>query len=488
MDFLDPAKKRKNGIKLFIGYFLVGVGILLAAVILISLAYGYSLDRKTGTVIQNGIVFVSSRPTDAKVFFNGVQYKDNTDVRAVLPSSDYRVTLARDGYRPWERDFFLAGGSIERMVYPMLFPDEIKTSTVTTYKATPAFSTQSPDRRWLVVQQVAARAEFELYDLNQTAPIARKLTIPAAVLTGKTKSFSLVEWSNDNRHVLLKHSTDKGYEFVILDREQPSQSLNVNTLTKAAITTMSLKDKKFNDWYLHNSKSLELSTASVARPQPRRLIEGVAAYKTHGTDIILYATTAKAAKGKARVLIWDEGRTDLLREVAASKRYLLDVARFDNRWYFGVGAAADGKVYVYENPFDTIRSAPRQELIPATIMRLKDPEFISFSQNTRFISVQARGEFAVYDAETERAYRYNTDLAFQPGNKAVWMDGHRLSGVVEDDVVVFDFDGINKQVLTGSVPGLLPYFSADYEELFTIAPKASSKEADLLRGALILEQ
>lgn len=487
MDFLDPAKKRKNGIKLFIGYILVGIGILLAAVILISLAYGYSLDRKTGDVIQNGIVFVSSRPTGAKIFLNGEQYKDTTDARAVLPSNDYRVTLARDGYRPWERDFFLAGGSIERMVYPRLFPNEIKTSIVSTYKAAPVLSTQSPDRRWLVVQQTAARSEFDLYDLNQAAPVARKLTIPASLLSGKTKAFALVEWSNDNRHVLLKHTTDKGYEFIILDREQPNESLNVSTLTKAAITSMTLKDKKFDDWYLHNSKTLELSAASVARPQPRRLIEGVAAYKSHGTDVILYATTAKAAKGKARVLIWDDGRTDLLREVTASKRYLLDVARFDNRWYFGVGSATDGKVYVYENPFEAIRATPRQELIPATIMRLKDPEFISFSQNTRFIAVQARSEFAVYDAETERAFRYDTKLAFQPGNKAVWMDGHRLSGVVEDDVVVFDFDGINKQVLTGSVPGLLPYFSADYELLFTIAPKAKSKEADLIRGDLILE-
>jgi hypothetical protein len=87
----------------------------------------------------------------------------------------------------------------------------------------------------------------------------------------------------------------------------------------------------------------------------------------------------------------------------------------------------------------------------------------------------------------KRAYRYDTELDFKPGQKAVWMDGHRLTGVIGDDVVVFDFDGINKQVLTSSVPGLLPYFSANYENLYTIALKANSKEADLIKGNLLVQ-
>jgi hypothetical protein len=399
--FLTQPKNAKNGIKLIIGYILVGIGILLAAVILISLAYGYTLDRKTGNVIQNGIVFVASKPSGATIFFGSDQYKDTTDTRAVLPSDDYRLVLTREGYRNWERDFFLAGGGIERFVYPLLFPKEIKTTPVDTYKVAPVLSTQSPDRRWLLTQDTAAIAQFELYDLNQDAPVARAITVPPTLLTGKTRSFKLVEWSNNNRHVLLNHISDKGSEFILIDREKPAESINVTTLTKATFTSMTLKDKRFDEWYLHDNKTLQLSSATRSRPQPTVIINQVADYKTHGTNVIVYVTTDKAPKGKARVQIWDQGQTDLLREVAVSKRYLLDVARFDNRWYFAVGAASDGKVYIYEEPFSAIRAKPQRALVPATIMRLKDPEFVSFSQNTRFVSVQARGQFAVYDAETK---------------------------------------------------------------------------------------
>ena len=488
MDFLDPAKKRKHGIKLIIGYILVGIAIGLAALILIFLAYGYSLDRKTGTVIQNGIVFLASKPGDAEIYFSGERHKDNTDTRAVLPSGDYTVELKKSGYRPWQRSFFLAGGSIERMVYPLLFPEQIKTTDVVTYRTQPVLASQSPNRRWLLVRPEADKQTFELYDLNVAAPIADTLTLPRNLLSDNSRSFKVVEWSNDNRHVLLEHTYQKGREFVLIDREAPAESLNITRLTKGTFDTMSLRDKKFDQWYLHNTKDQRLFTASEAAPTPKLLIQNVAAYKSHGTNIVLYATADKAPKGKARIMIWDNNRTDELRQVALSKRYLLDVARFDNQWYFAVAGTADGKIYVYRNPFEAIRAVPAQVLAPATIMRLPDAEFMSFSQNTRFIAVQAGSKFALYDAEMKRTHVYDTKLTFKPSQQATWMDGHRMSAVINGQIVVFDYDGINQQTLLPSLPNTTPFFSDDYEQLFTLAPKGQSKEANLVRGELIVSQ
>ena len=155
MDFLDPSKKRKNGIKLFVGYLLVGIAIGLAALILIFLSYGYSLDCKTGSVIQNGIVFVASKPADAEIFINGEKYKDNTDARLVLPSAQYKLEIRKNGYRTWQRDFYLSGGEIQRFIYPFLFPTTLSTSDVDTFTAAPSMASQSPDRRWLIVQSKA---------------------------------------------------------------------------------------------------------------------------------------------------------------------------------------------------------------------------------------------------------------------------------------------------------------------------------------------
>ncbi len=62
MDFLDPRKKRAYKIRLYIGYFLMAVALSIGTLILLFEAYGYDVNHKTGEVIQNGLVFVDSRP------------------------------------------------------------------------------------------------------------------------------------------------------------------------------------------------------------------------------------------------------------------------------------------------------------------------------------------------------------------------------------------------------------------------------------------
>ncbi|MBP7807047.1 PEGA domain-containing protein [Candidatus Saccharibacteria bacterium] len=486
MDFLDPSKKRKNGIKLFVGYLLVGIAIGLAALILIFLSYGYSLDRKTGSVIQNGIVFVASKPADAEIFINGEKYKDNTDARLVLPSAQYKLEIRKNGYRTWQRDFYLSGGEIQRFIYPFLFPSTLTASDIDTFTIAPSMASQSPDRRWLLVQSKPRDTNFSLYDLDQDAPVSQALSLPKNLATPGTTDLSVVEWSNDNKHLLLKLTHKKGVEFIVLDRETPAKSLNVTTLTKTTADTVTLRDKKFNAWYLHVAGKRQLFVASVDTPTPKLLIKGVLDYKSYSTDVIMYATENKATKGKVRIVIWDDGRADVLREVTKSKKYLLDVTRFDNRWYFVAGAATDGKIYVYRDPFEVIRAKTPTQLIPATIMRLDNPTNVSFSQNTRFVAAQAGDTFAVYDAEAELAYRYDTSLKFAEGQKAVWMDGHRLSAVVDGKVVVFDYDGVNAQTLSDAAAGTLPYFTNNYETLYTIVPKAKSTEANLRRSSMLV--
>jgi hypothetical protein len=488
MDFLDPAKKRANGIKLFVGYLLVAVAIGLAALVLIYLSYGYSLDRSTGTLIQNGIVFVNSNPDNAEIVLNGKSYKDPTDTRAVLPSLDYKIEIKKDGYRSWQNQFFLAGGEVLRFAYPRLFPIELKSTDAETYKTMPSLSTQSPDKRWLLVQKTAKDVRFELFDLEQEAPVAGQVAVPKNLLSAGTRSFSVVEWANDNRRVLLRHNYAKGHEFIVLDRERPNESLNINQLTKATFSSATLRDKKYDTWHLHDAKSQNLSFASRESPTPELLIADVLAYKSYGTDIVLYATTAQAKKGMTNINIRDKNQTDTLRSVVSGKRYLLDVARFDNNWYFVAGSSDGGKVYVYRDPFDVLRSNdPKKQLIPVTTMRLEGAEFVSFSQNTRFISAQAGSEFAVYDAEVKKSYRYDTKLKLAAGVKAAWMDGHRFSTVVDNDIVVFDFDGTNLQRLVKSSPSHAAYFTGNYERLFAIAPKANSAEANLTNTRLIVD-
>src|SRR5438309_1696001 len=99
MDFLDPKKRRAHRIRLMVGYVLVAVALAMGTLVLVLLSYGYDLDRKTGTIIQNGLVFVSARPGAAEIYVDGKLQPSRTDTRLVLPAGQYTLQLKRDGYR-----------------------------------------------------------------------------------------------------------------------------------------------------------------------------------------------------------------------------------------------------------------------------------------------------------------------------------------------------------------------------------------------------
>src|SRR5665213_2134399 len=109
MDFLDPKKHRRHMIQLMVGYVLVGSAILIATIILLELAYGYGL--KNGQVIQNGLVFVSSKPNPAEISFNGKAIKARTNTRQVLQSGIYTMRLSLTGYQDWQQTIDVEGGS-----------------------------------------------------------------------------------------------------------------------------------------------------------------------------------------------------------------------------------------------------------------------------------------------------------------------------------------------------------------------------------------
>ena len=160
----------------------------------------------------------------------------------------------------------------------------------------------------------------------------------------------------------------------------------------------------------------------------------------------------------------------VLRQLAAGSKYLVDIARFNDSWYVAAGTADDKRVFLFKNPVAAIKNRQDKTAIPLAVLRTPaSGEFVSFSTNARFVAMQSGNNFAVYDAETDRQYRYDIGLNLPAGQKATWMDGHRLTTVVNGKAQVFDYDGINLQSLTSAVNATNPLFDPNYEAMFTVS-------------------
>lgn len=462
----------------------MGLLISIITLILVFQAYGFDVNRKTGEVIQNGLIYIDSAPDNAVVSFNGQEQKSKTNSRYSLPSGDYQLKITKNGYRDWSRSFTLGGSNVERFYYPMLIPKDIKTTVLQTNESTPSLFTESPDRKWLLSARAGSFVDFTEYDLgsvtnSKRTPTSRQFSIPSGILTqGVSQSYELVEWSTDNKHVLLKHLYDGKAEFVVLSRDQPETSFNINALLGFNPDKIVLRDKKFDQWYVYNQQGGILQSADNKKTV-KQLLANVTAFKSHDSDTILYSQTVDGSATQ-RVSLSQGKDSYLIRDNVAPGSIALDIAQFDSKWFLQVGVDADQKTYIYRNPQDVLNKKDGTKLTPFTVLRTHGSmTAVTFSQNTRFLATQSGQHFEVYDAEKDDIYRFDVTQQFTPGTKVTWMDGSRLVGYSASTVIIFDFDGSNLQKLVDVQTTQGTLFDRDYTVLYALNPKNELFSGDL---------
>jgi hypothetical protein len=488
MDYLDPKKRFRHHVMLYVGYVLIGIAIVIGTLVLLYQAYGFGLG-KNGDVIQNGLFFFSSQPHPADIYVNGVKKSVKTNTRLSLPAGIYNVRLQRDGYRPWQRTISLVGGSVQHVDYPFLIPKSLSPKKVQTYTGNPPLVTQSPDRRWLLAAHPGALNVFDVYDLKNPAKPAQVLTLPPALLgkpAGGPESWGLSEWAADNRHVLLQHLYADKSEYILADREDPAQSVNLNAALSLNPTRLTLRDKKYDQYYVFEAAGGVLRTASLKTPAAQPYLDHVITYKAYGDDTMLYATDSGVTAGKVQIRLRIGDKTSVIRSLPAGTPYLLDLAKYDGEMYVAAGASNENKLYIYKDPVGQLDASPDLAPAPLQVLRATAPNRLSFSDSAQFIAIENGNEFSVYDIKNELTFHYYSPFPLDAGQPyANWMDGDRFTYVSGGKLVIFDYDNANRQVLVPASSPYKPAFTPNYKFLYTVSPSASSGQTDIDRTPLL---
>lgn len=491
MDFLDPAKKRVHNIKLLIGYCLMTILVALLTIIIVYGAYGYDIDRKTGEIIQNGLVFLNTQPESAFITINGKLQNDRTDARFSLPAGHYSVELSRDGYGSWRHELDLEGGTIERLNYARIFPTNLSPVEAQVLNETPAFITQTPDKNIMLLHFPAQLNTFHSYNLGTaiggTIPQASTFNLPAGVLSEspETHKLSSVEWSSDNRHLLLKHDFGPNFEFIVVDRENPAISFNVNKKFNFNPTHTRLLDKRFDQFYVLVGPNGKLQTADSRNGNLSTIAENVTTFKSFGDDALIYSQKDTVAD-VTKVFIRQDNKAFNLRDLPGHQAPYVDIGRWGNRFYYVVGASLDGKTYIYKDPVGNFfNQNPILKAVPHALLQIDRIDLMEFSPSNRFISVKGGQNIAVYDIELKRKFRFGGKTLVSSGQGTPWMDDHRLLYNAGETAAVVDFDGANERNLITINANLPILFDRDYRWLYSFAPSSTQPtQAALFRTSL----
>lgn len=486
MDYLDPQKEFRHRILLLVGYICLAVAITMAALVLLYQAYGFGIG-KHGQVIQNGLTFFSSQPNPADIYVNGQLQSVRTNTRLVLPEGTYHVKLTRTGYRDWQRTIQLDGGTVEHFDYPLLVPVNLPTKKLADYDSKPSLVTQSPDRRWLLLGDAAAPLNLSVYDLKNPTKAPTTLALPDSLLSDSSAggSWQLVAWADDNQHILLKRQYDSGkIEYVLVDRTDGPASINLTSSQNVTQPVVSLRDLKYNQYYLYDPTSGDLQLLNQGASGPTSLLQHVLAYKSYGSDTVLYITDSGAPKGKVLLKMLTGGTTYTLRNFDAGSPYLLDLTTYNGTLYVAAGSSAQNKVYVYEDPLGQLQNNPDHALTPIQVLHVNQPNYLDFSTNAQYIMAENGQQFAVYDIENQNGYNYTAHQPLDsPQPHAVWMDGNRLTYISGGKQLIFDYDYTNQQFLSAADASFSPAFAPDFTYIYTVTPDAA--KAQLLQTSLL---
>lgn len=475
MDYLDPKKQSRSQIVLFVGYGCIAIAIAIATLVLVYQAYGFGLNKK-GNVIQNGLTYFSSQPSSATITVNGIDSKSKTNTRMVLLENTYNVALSREGYRDWRHTIQVEGGSVHHFDYPMLFPKTLTTRKISNYTAAPGLISQSLDRRWLVVEQPGSLTSFDVYDLKNITKNSTKpptvISLPETILTKPTagqESWRFAEWADDNVHLLLEHVYDNKTEYILVNRENPDQSVNLSTTITGTFTKLTLNNRKFDRYYIHGSTGGALQTATLQLPTPVAYLPQVLTYKSYSDDTMLYAANDPASSDKVVIKLRIGDRTFSLRTLPAGSTYLLDLTKYDNELYVVLGASSQNKLFIYKDPVGQLLNEDRHSLAPAQVLHVISPNYVSFSSSAQYIVAENGTQFGVYDNENDKGYNYTASQAVDaPAAHATWMDGNRLAYVSNGKLIVFDYDYTNQQRLTNASSDYLSAYAPDYKFVYNL--------------------
>jgi hypothetical protein len=295
----------------------ISILLVLVAVTILIILYGkgYRLFVQHGEpeISKTGILNLSSSPTGAQVFIDGHLTTATSNTLNLTPGK-YSVTIVKDGYLPWKKDF-----EIEREVVSnadaTLFPQAPSLQSISTFGIQSAIIDPTDTKLAFNISSNSARQNgIYVYDMtSRSFPILAGQSSTTQIVDDTIDKFSQakIAWSPDGKQIIasITSPVDGSITYYLLTTDSLNQTpqditaIYQNTLdlwkqqraNKAAAQLKSLKtpvqkfaNKYFNvlAWSPDESKILYQASESASMPifQKPRLIGDNYLYEQRGLE------------------------------------------------------------------------------------------------------------------------------------------------------------------------------------------------------------
>ncbi len=446
----EQIKKRQT-IKVILTEALMVFSVIIMVAVLMMIATGYWINQDF-EVERQGLLQLYSVPGDAEVRIDDGESVLHTYLSKMFSSGEHKISITKEGYDSWEKNITMSDGLIYRLSYPRLFPAERKTETVLPFDNVLGV-TVSPDRNSMLV--INNTTDWQLLKLNRDEVSAKTLDVRAVMpgvkpAQGNTSDIFAgdvrqIAWARDNARVLLNVYFDEHSEWIILNTREIDKSINLSKLFKLDFDRLVFSENDSDNLLAladTNLYKIDLSERSIST----KLLENVK-YFSQYNNLIGYVTRVDDQPAQIGY-IKDNGEDQVLYKESDAEKIYVAACRFYEEEYV---------VFIEDDVMTLQRGRmPRNEEEVKMLITIFEkqlgfvPTLVKYGADGRFVYAQDESQVASLDMEAEKIVNFSIENA-----EVRWLDNSMFYVVDNGDMIVYDFDGLNRRVITHDVSNRL---------------------------------
>jgi len=461
--------------------------VLLVTAIVLSLL-GYRLDGDNGRLEQGALVQFDSIPASARVSIDSQATTLQTPNKRSVMAGVHTFMFERDQYRSWSKSLDLVAGTLTRLNYVRLVPSTVSTDVIREYSAVTAMKA-APDRRSLLVQTDSSRQVFQKVAIQDREVRSSDLVLPADLYSqsaapGVTHRFTLGEWDESGRYILVQHDFNESNEWLVVDTEAVGRSQNVSRLLGINFSDLQFSGTSGNVLYGLTDgilRKVDLSGATISRA----LVNGVTSFELYDTNVATYVGRDPAS-GVTVAGLYRDGDDEpviLERGETAEASLAIDTSSYFNDQYIAI--AKDRQVTVYRGNFPTSSRDLSSLEIVETITVSGAVSSLSFSPEGDYVVAQTGAGFVSYEVEYDRLNRVRLSSDEVQTQTMRWLDTAYLWAVLDNKLMTREFDGNYAHSLMPAMEGLDVSLSPNGRFMYAMTQTPTGYA--LQRATMILE-
>lgn len=431
---MDPEQvKKRQTLRVLFSEAMMVLSVVAIMTVLIMITSGYWINQNF-EVERRGMLEVLSSPTGADIVVDGeTAWMAKTNSSRILSKGEHTVSISKEGYGDWTKKVTIEEGLMYRLPYVRLFPNEPELEKVSEINA--RISSVSPDRSSMLL--IDDSTTWKILHLNEDKVSMTDLGVAKVFdkIGGAEAMAGIagIDWSKDGNRILLKVVWNEKNEWLLLDLKDSEKSASLTETFGMNFDTVKFFDKTGDDLLVVDGgelRKLDISEQSISKI----LASNVTNFNLYDESIVY------VANGKVSVLKKVDGEAIDLLDVQGDRIFAALTRSYRDNY---LTVIEDGKLSLYKGQLPRNKDDKSFEQIFSVEIGLM-PERIKIGADGDFVIMSNGKNIVTLDMESENVSRFEVG-----DGKIGWLDDHLLYVVDNDgDMVVYDYDGLNRRELS----------------------------------------